>query len=89
MCYLPQDEFYNRYLVRQKLFEPVIEVFMANGERYNLLNSAVLELFDFIRKVRCRGIRTPGYWYRGKSQECQKPAHESFDAYLKRVNVLL
>lgn len=47
----PQDEFYNRYLVRQKLFEPVIEVFLANGARYNMLNSAVLEMCEFIRKV--------------------------------------
>jgi len=47
----PQDEFYNRYLVRNNLFEPVVEVFLANGARYNLLNSAVLELVDFVRKV--------------------------------------
>ena len=46
-----QDEFYNRYLVRQKLFETVFQVFLANGDRYNLLNSAVLELCEFIRKV--------------------------------------
>ena len=46
-----QDEFYNRYLVRNNLFEPVVEVFLANGARYNLLNSAVLELVDFVRKV--------------------------------------
>ena len=32
------------------LFEPVITVFVANGERYNLLNSVVLEMVDFIRK---------------------------------------
>ena len=49
-----QDEFYNRFLVRNNLFEPVIEMFLANGSRYNLLNSAVLELVDFVRKVRPR-----------------------------------
>lgn len=32
------------------LFEPIITVFVANGERYNLLNSVVLEMIDFIRK---------------------------------------
>lgn len=32
------------------LLEPIITVFVSNGERYNLLNSVVLELFDFIRK---------------------------------------
>ena len=33
-----QDDFYNRYLVRHNLFEPVIQAFLANGPRYNLLN---------------------------------------------------
>jgi len=33
-----QDEFYNRYLVRNNLFDPVIVAFLANGSRYNLLN---------------------------------------------------
>ena len=34
--------------VNLNLLEPVITVFVANGERYNLLNSVVLELFDLI-----------------------------------------
>ena len=36
--------------IKDNLLEPIITVFMANGERYNLLNSVVLEMFDFIRK---------------------------------------
>lgn len=46
-----QDEFYYRYIVKHNLFEPIIGAFVANGNRYNLLNSTVLELVDFIRKV--------------------------------------
>ncbi|CAM6107221.1 unnamed protein product [Calypogeia fissa] len=49
-CIALKDEFYNRYLVKNNLFQPVIQSFLANGNRYNLLNSAVLELFDFVRK---------------------------------------
>ncbi|KAL3683370.1 hypothetical protein R1sor_001392 [Riccia sorocarpa] len=49
-CIALKDEFYNRYLVKNNLFQPVIQAFLANGSRYNLLNSAVLELIDFIRK---------------------------------------
>ena len=30
---------------------PIVKAFMANGRRYNLVNSAILELFDFIRLV--------------------------------------
>ena len=39
-----------RAQVRNNLFEPVVAAFLANGPRYNLLNSAVLELFEFIRR---------------------------------------
>lgn len=46
-----KDEFYNRYIVKGQLFEPVICAFKENGQRYNLLNSAIVELFEFIRAV--------------------------------------
>ncbi|XP_032147981.1 serine/threonine-protein phosphatase 4 regulatory subunit 3B isoform X5 [Sapajus apella] len=44
-----KDEFYNRYITKGHLFEPVINALLDNGTRYNLLNSAVIELFEFIR----------------------------------------
>ena len=46
-----KDEFYNRYIVKGQLFDPVISAFKENGQRYNLLNSAIVELFEFIRAV--------------------------------------
>jgi protein phosphatase-4 regulatory subunit 3 len=49
-CIALKDEFYYRYIVKHNCFEPVIAAFLANGNRYNLLNSAVLELIDFIRR---------------------------------------
>ena len=33
---------------RVNLFEPIITVFVQNGEKYNLLNSVILEMFTFI-----------------------------------------
>lgn len=49
------DAYLNRHIVSHNLFEPVIQAFTANGNRYNLLNSAVLELIEFIRKenIKC------------------------------------
>ena len=47
-----QDEFYFRYIIKNSLFDPIMTAFVANGRRYNLLNSAVIEMVDFIRKVR-------------------------------------
>ncbi|KAM9810193.1 serine/threonine-protein phosphatase 4 regulatory subunit 3B isoform 1-T1 [Syngnathus typhle] len=44
-----KDEYYNRYIIKGNLFEPVINALLDNGTRYNLLNSAIVELFEFIR----------------------------------------
>jgi protein phosphatase-4 regulatory subunit 3 len=49
-----KDDFYNRYLIKNNLFEPIVHLFEQNGPKYNLLNSAIIELFDFIRRVRLR-----------------------------------
>lgn len=45
-----QDDFYLRHLIKNNLLDPVMDAFFANGDRYNLLNSAVLEMVEFIRK---------------------------------------
>ena len=42
--------------VRNNLLEPVIQVLVRNGPRYNLLNSAVLEMVEFVRKENVRYI---------------------------------
>uniref|UniRef100_A0A8C9SY55 Serine/threonine-protein phosphatase 4 regulatory subunit 3 n=1 Tax=Scleropages formosus TaxID=113540 RepID=A0A8C9SY55_SCLFO len=44
-----KDEFYNRYIMRNFLFEPVVKAFLNNGSRYNLMNSAIIEMFEYIR----------------------------------------
>ncbi|XP_004487777.1 uncharacterized protein [Cicer arietinum] len=44
------EEHLINHFVRNNLLKPVVDVFIANGSRYNLLNSAVLELFEYIRK---------------------------------------
>jgi len=47
-----KDDFYNRYIVKCDLLRPVVEAFIANGlTTYNLFNSAVIELFEFISLV--------------------------------------
>lgn len=44
-----EADFYHRYIVANDHLKPVIEVFLKNGRTYNLLNSAILELFEYIR----------------------------------------
>ena len=46
-----KDEFYNRYIVRDNLLAPIVKAFIVNGRRYNLLNSAIIELFEYLRAV--------------------------------------
>eukprot|EP00096_Caligus_rogercresseyi_P001334 TRINITY_DN120_c3_g1_i1.p1 TRINITY_DN120_c3_g1~~TRINITY_DN120_c3_g1_i1.p1 ORF type:complete len:912 (+),score=311.72 TRINITY_DN120_c3_g1_i1:300-3035(+) len=44
-----KDEYYNRYIIKGCLFEPVISAFINNNGRYNLLDSAILEMFEYIK----------------------------------------
>ncbi|XP_049622809.1 serine/threonine-protein phosphatase 4 regulatory subunit 3-like [Suncus etruscus] len=44
-----KDEIYNCYIITGNLFKFVVNAFLHNGSRYNLLNSAIIELFEYIR----------------------------------------
>ncbi|ESO04595.1 hypothetical protein HELRODRAFT_111611, partial [Helobdella robusta] len=44
-----KDEFYVKHIVKYDLLKTVVEAFKRNGHRYNLFDSAVIELFEFIR----------------------------------------
>ncbi|CAF2373765.1 unnamed protein product [Brassica napus] len=44
------DDLVQSYVVKNNVLKPIIDVFIANGNRYNLLNSAVLDLLEHIRK---------------------------------------
>uniref|UniRef100_A0A1I8AGL3 SMK-1 domain-containing protein n=1 Tax=Steinernema glaseri TaxID=37863 RepID=A0A1I8AGL3_9BILA len=43
-----RDEFYVKYIARESVLTRVIDAFVANGRRYNVMNSAILELFEFV-----------------------------------------
>ncbi|NWZ67182.1 P4R3B phosphatase, partial [Acrocephalus arundinaceus] len=44
-----KDELYNHYITLGNLFEPVVNAVLDNRNRCNLLKSASMELFEFIR----------------------------------------
>ncbi|XP_055293528.1 serine/threonine-protein phosphatase 4 regulatory subunit 3-B-like [Moschus berezovskii] len=50
-----KDEVLNRYIIKGNFFEPVVNALLENGTRYNMLNSAIVELFDYIRmeNIKC------------------------------------
>ncbi|XP_035283658.1 serine/threonine-protein phosphatase 4 regulatory subunit 3-like [Anguilla anguilla] len=60
-----KDEFYNRYIMRNFLFEPVVKAFLNNGSRYNLMNSAIIEMFEYLRVEDMKSLTThvvENYW---------------------------
>jgi hypothetical protein len=76
--------------VKNNLMEPVMAAFFANGPRYNLLNSAVLELIELIiaNNVKVGGVRLWGWRHRGytrpASTGCKRHFAEDiiFELYL-------
>lgn len=44
-----KEEIYYKYIIKGDLFKPIAEAFTANGAKYNLLNSAMIDLFEFIK----------------------------------------
>ena len=55
-CIGLRDEFYNRYVVKNRCFESVMRQLIANRHRDNLLHSAILELFEFIRRENIKSL---------------------------------
>ncbi|XP_050296359.1 serine/threonine-protein phosphatase 4 regulatory subunit 3 isoform X3 [Anthonomus grandis grandis] len=51
-----KDEFYNRYIIKGNLFAPVVDAFVRNKGRYNLLDSAIIEMFEFIKSEDIRTL---------------------------------
>lgn len=49
-CIGLQDEFHNRQLIQHRLFEPILNIVYETMPRDNLLNSACLEFFEYIKR---------------------------------------
>ncbi|GJW14816.1 hypothetical protein Tco_0018949 [Tanacetum coccineum] len=45
-----KDENLAYYIAKNNVLKPIVDAFICNGSRYNLLNSAVLDLFEHIRE---------------------------------------
>ncbi|KAF1829273.1 DUF625-domain-containing protein [Decorospora gaudefroyi] len=50
------DETHNRQIIQHELFEPILKILFDTMPRDNLLNSACLELFEFIRRENIKMI---------------------------------
>jgi len=52
------NKYYHSYIIENNLFAPIIKTFVENGDKYNALNSAILDLFAYIgsSKSNCRPL---------------------------------
>ncbi|KAL1931324.1 hypothetical protein VTP01DRAFT_10461 [Rhizomucor pusillus] len=55
-CVGMADEFYNRNLIKHNTFEPIIRQLLDTNGKYNLLNSACLEMLEFIRRENLKSL---------------------------------
>lgn len=46
-----RDAHFEKYLIRKNLLEPILDLVIETMPRDNLLNSACLEFFEFIKRV--------------------------------------
>jgi protein phosphatase-4 regulatory subunit 3 len=55
---ISSNKLYHNYIVQNNLFAPVIQVFLENGDKYNALNSSILDIFHYIGspKNSCRSL---------------------------------
>lgn len=55
-CVTMKDEFYNRYLVKNSLLEPVIQAYIKYHKKENLLHSAILDFLDLLRRENMKSL---------------------------------
>ncbi|KAL1625582.1 Platinum sensitivity protein [Neofusicoccum ribis] len=55
-CIGLHDEFHNRQIISNRLFDPILNIVFETMPRDNLLNSACLELFEFVKRENIKVI---------------------------------
>mmetsp|Transcript_154 Transcript_154/g.467 ORF Transcript_154/g.467 Transcript_154/m.467 type:complete len:824 (+) Transcript_154:789-3260(+) len=55
-CVGVKDDFYNKYIIKNRLLGPIAKVYRENADKDNLLNSAVLELVQFLTRENVKDL---------------------------------
>ncbi|KAF9582402.1 Platinum sensitivity protein, partial [Lunasporangiospora selenospora] len=69
-CIGLNDEFYHRYLIKNNLIQHIVELLLATGNKNNLLNSACIEFFEFIRSENIKSLITHVVPAHGEKLRC-------------------
>ncbi|KAF9149457.1 Platinum sensitivity protein [Linnemannia schmuckeri] len=55
-CVGLNDDFYHRYLIKHNVVQHIMDMLLATGNKNNLVNSACIEFFDFIRSENIKSL---------------------------------
>ncbi|KAI1320357.1 Platinum sensitivity protein [Mortierella claussenii] len=55
-CIGMNDEFYHRYLIKHNIIQHIVDTLLSTHNKNNLLNSACIEFFDFIRSENIKSL---------------------------------
>ncbi|KAF9907190.1 Platinum sensitivity protein [Linnemannia zychae] len=55
-CVGLNDDFYHRYLIKHNVMQHIMDMLLATGNKNNLINSACIEFFDFIRTENIKSL---------------------------------
>ncbi|KAG0368633.1 Platinum sensitivity protein [Mortierella sp. AD032] len=55
-CVGLNDDFYHRYFIKYNVMQHVMDMLLATGNKNNLINSACIEFFDFIRTENIKSL---------------------------------
>ncbi|KAF9339710.1 Platinum sensitivity protein [Linnemannia elongata] len=55
-CIHLNDDFYHRYLIKHNVVQHIMDMLLATGNKNNLVNSACIEFFDFIRSENIKSL---------------------------------
>ncbi|KAG0054269.1 Platinum sensitivity protein [Gryganskiella cystojenkinii] len=57
-CIGLNDEFYHRYLIKHNVVQHIVDALLSTSNKNNLLNSACIEFFEFIRNEAIKSLLT-------------------------------
>ncbi|KAF9366040.1 Platinum sensitivity protein [Mortierella sp. NVP85] len=55
-CIGLKDEFYHRYLIKHSIFQHIVDTLFSTNNKNNLLNSACVEFFEYIREENIKSL---------------------------------
>ncbi|GAA5922498.1 Psy2p [Sporobolomyces koalae] len=86
-CVARNDDFYNRFLIKHDLVRCVVETAEDEKDRDNLLGSACLEFFEYVRSTNAKGLINHLMDRCGDSIRRLAPSFKTFEGLVSRWEI--